>query len=160
MLYPSRSRTKMTWLISICMHGHCGTGAPNFSWIRILCPNFIGMLRSILSMTASNLSDSSMSHGLQMHGGNYRFVESQCSSYFALHFNFSPSRPFQQMALLSVSLCMQTRQSYRHLGLRRATLFSPAVQIYLLSWGTEKMLKGDVWLAGCPSWVYWNLKSL
>ena len=82
MLYLSR--TKMTWLISICMHGHCGTGAPNFSWIQILCPNFIGMLRSILSTTASNLSDSSMSLGLQMHGGNYRFVESQRSSYFAL----------------------------------------------------------------------------
>lgn len=68
----------------------------------------------------------------------------------SLYILTSPSRPFQQMEFLSVSLCMQTRQSYRHLGLRRATPFLPAVQIYRLSCGTEKMLKGDAWLAGYP----------
>lgn len=151
MLYLSR--TKMRSLISICMHGRYGTGALNFSWIRTLCTSFIGMLRSILNTTATDLSDSSMSHGLQTHGGNYRF---ESFHIVLLQFSFSPSRPFQKTAFLSVFFCMQTRQSYRHLGLRRATPFLPAVQIYLLSWETEKMLKGDVWLAGCPLWVHWH----
>lgn len=81
---------------------------------------------------------------------------SHCSCCSTLQFNFSPSWPFQQAEFLSVSFCMQTRQNYCHLGLRKATLFLLTVQIYLLSWGTEKMLEGVVWLAGCPLWVCWH----
>ena len=82
MLYLSR--TKMRWLILICMHSCCGTGALNFSWIQILCTNFIGMLRSILNTMATNLSNSLMSHGLQMHGGNYRFESLFMLFYFTV----------------------------------------------------------------------------
>ena len=155
MLYLSLIKTK--WLISICICSHCGTGALNFLPIQILCTNFIGMPSSVLNTMATNLSDSSMSRGPQVRRcmvGTTGLCHVR--SVFLLHFNVSPSQFFQQTEFLSVSFCMQTRQSYRHLGLRRATPFLPAVQIYLLSWGTEKMLKGDVWLAGCPLWVCWH----